>query len=505
MRGICRYEIYASSVVFPLGYIDQRLAVVRACPPTIIRIDTKRRDDISSVKTRTLRTILSLLSLIGVILSVGGCEVRPFKDFDVASFTFDPNAFPLNPKWGKQFQSNQLPTPNQSCPIYSDDEDPAEWTSSPQYPNCTSYTVSFNGAVTCGAHVNFMPVCYEGRVVWGHHNQPFLDDEYYLNVFRDDDNALYSTISKACHIEFSSDETVDDWDDTGTWWSNFHNDIDHWYGGSDDDKAHAIIDGHFVIVIGQLGLDANHDGKTELHPVYAMFLRLPISDDPKQSQSKWAFFVRNWGTEGFCGANDVPLDTREQTVKVLIPDAVSLVSSNLWEGAQNEDNLSAMGASMQPTSSGVLVTFKLLVPDKQSWFVGDFTFQDGRRRHLSSVVATERSSPAGPSAGRNQNSDNEGDKSPLADLQAQINRLPEGSKRELYAQLRNVVPRSKAVHVQPTVIFEPAKLDETYHKQPVKVVVKPALVRPKEDSGGKLNRQKRIELAKKYLAEKGIE
>ena len=180
-----------------------------------------------------------------------------------------------------------IPNPSESCPIFSDDENSNEWTSSSQYPNCTSYDVTFNGAVPCGAHVNFMPVTYEGNVFWVEHRPPLLDDEYTLNVARDD-KALYDTVENAVHIEFDSDETVDNWDDTHTWWDNFH------HNAVDIDKAHAqaMIDGSFVIVTGLLGLDANHNGKTELHPVYAMFVRLNSNDT---RQSSWAFFVRNWG------------------------------------------------------------------------------------------------------------------------------------------------------------------------------------------------------------------
>jgi hypothetical protein len=61
------------------------------------------------------------------------------------------------------------------------------------------------------------------------------------------------------------------------------------------------------------------------------------------------------------------------------------------------------------------------------------------------------------------------------------------------------------VQVQPAFIAEPAKLDETYHKSPLRVVVNRDLVRPKEDSAGKLKRQEKIEFVKKYLAEKGVE
>ncbi|HBB95040.1 MAG TPA: hypothetical protein DC054_06590 [Blastocatellia bacterium] len=444
-----------------------------------------------------MKKLFLLLTITGLLLSSHGCEVKPFKDFDVASNTFDANVFPLNPKWGKQVQHNAIPNPGESCPIQSDSDNPDDWTKSPQYPYCTSYPVTFNGGKFCGPHVNFMPVTYEGIVTWDDHSAslfPFGDDDYTLNVHRDDE-ALYTTTGSQVHIEFDSDETVDNWDDTGTWWDSFH------HNGVDDSKAHAaaMIDGSSVIVIGLLNLDTLHgnggDGKTELHPVYAMFVHL--KGNPL-IQSSWAFFVRNWGDQGYCGDDQQNLYTREQKIKVKIPNVAGLSSYNIWKGAQEEDNSSSMNVTAQPSGDGILLTFDLLPPEKQSWFVGDLTFTP------RPPVNTTSASTATPAAGGNQNTISDNDKSADSDLEARINKLPESSKKELYAQLRNLVPRKKPVRVQLAVIAEPAKFDETYYKSPVRVPVDRALVRPSNDSASKLKRQKRIEFVRQYLAERGV-
>ena len=143
-----------------------------------------------------MKTLFLLFTTaIGLLFLCFGCDVSRFKDFDVASNNFDPNVFPLNPKWGKQVEQGATPDPHVSCPIYSDNEDAHEWTSSPQYPNCTSYVVTFNGAVPCGAHVNFMPVTYEGKVFFVEHRPPVLDDEYTFNVARM--TSLFTIASRA--------------------------------------------------------------------------------------------------------------------------------------------------------------------------------------------------------------------------------------------------------------------------------------------------------------------
>ena len=436
--------------------------------------------------------VLLFTTAIGLLFLCFGCDVSRFKDFDVASNNFDPNVFPLNPKWGKQVEQGATPDPHVSCPIYSDNEDAHEWTSSPQYPNCTSYVVTFNGAVPCGAHVNFMPVTYEGKVFFVEHRPPVLDDEYTFNVARDD-QSLYDSVSSAVHIEFDSDETVDNWDDTHTWWDNFH------HNGVDVDKPHAqaMIDGSFVKVIGLLGLDANHDGKAELHPVYAMFVRLQGNDT---RQSSWAFFVRNWGNEGFCGDNEQYLYTRQNTVKVQIPNVVGITADNISEGAQNEDNLSPMSVSAQPDGDGIRLTFTLLAPEKQSWFVGDLTFT-ARPPTTTADGGGDVSRAAG--AIQNVSSDDDNDPTTTA-LQKQIDKLSEDSKKELYAQMRDVVPRKKSFPIKPVILTEPVKAEEARNKY-VRVAAESGLIQPKKDAAIKLNREKKIDLTKKYLREKGVE
>src|SRR5206468_7011529 len=100
--------------------------------------------------------------------------------------------------------------------------------------------------------------------------------------------------------------------DTNTWWDDFH----HHYVDEGDQAAACQINGKFAIVIGMLGLDNQHTVHSELNPVYAMFVH--VQDDP--ANDRWAFFVKNWGNEGYCGDNQEPLDTIvRNTLKIRIP------------------------------------------------------------------------------------------------------------------------------------------------------------------------------------------
>ncbi len=419
-----------------------------------------------------------LLALFAASLVVG-CTRTPFKDFDVAASTFDPNPFPLNPQWGKIMEHHTVPNPAESCPITSDSDNPDDWTRNPKFPNCTSYDVTFNGGIWCGPHVNFMPVTYEGIVTWEDHSSSWLDDDYSLNVTRDD-SALYSTAGQRVHIEFNSDETVDNWDDTNTWWDDFH----HHY--VDQDNGH-VIDGRAVTVIGLLNLDALHSGSTELHPVYAMFVR-QSQNDP--TRATWAFFVRNWGDQGMCGSDQQNMYTGRQQVKVHLSNAVSVSTQNVWYGAQNDDNLGQMNATIQSSGDGVLFTFTLLPPEKQSWFVGDVTFTT--RQFVNEAVA--RATPKNAAIEAD-------DKDPDPDLTARIARLPQSARQELNARLEGLFPRKKPMRVQALALPDTVKPEKIARSVPLRIDRNRALVRPQPDTASKDRRDKKIEAAKKFLAD----
>jgi hypothetical protein len=155
------------------------------------------------------------------------------------------------------------------------------------------------------------------------------------------------------HIEFDSEETVDNWDDTGTWWDDFH----HNY--VDQDNAGSRINGKFVIVIGLLGLDSQHSRPSELNPVYAMFVH--VQDDPASDQ--WAFFVKNWGNEGFCGDNEEYLDTlRRNTLMIRIPHPGATnftLGQNVYVYGDEEDERNKQSWTFQPVTDGALLTPRL--------------------------------------------------------------------------------------------------------------------------------------------------
>ena len=179
-----------------------------------------------------------------------------------------------------------------------------------------------------------------------------------------------------------------------------------------------------------------------------------------------------------------------------IPNAVSLTSSNIWHGAQNNNNLQPMGVSVQPNGDGMLLTFTLLQPSKQSWFVGDLTFAAREPSKTGAGAAV-------PAKATPVKDDGDSDRNPDAELQAKINRLSAAAKKNLYAKLGNLIPRKKAYPVKPVLIAEPARLQATRHETPVRVAVKSDSVAMRMPATTMVNRQRRVEFVKKYLADLG--
>jgi hypothetical protein len=187
------------------------------------------------------------------------------------------------------------------------------------------------------------------------------------------DRAIYRTARDYIHWEFNSEETVDNWDETSTWWNLFHhNAVDV---GDNEAKAH--MDNDAGIIVGLLNIDGQHDNPCELHPVYAMFLQQQVVNFDNifpvaatNNNLVYHFFVRNWGDEGFCSSGQEYLFY--DYVKIKIPGAGKMTAATVYKPGDVKFN--QMGWGVEYLSDGALLTFHLNSPSDKSWFVGDLAF-----------------------------------------------------------------------------------------------------------------------------------
>lgn len=345
----------------------------------------------------------------------------------------DDNGFARNPVWRQAF-----PDICTFCPCGQNDT-PQTWNSA---ANCTNQylhqnrrdacTITWFGGTGIPYHMNWFPVEYEGTLEWGgHSNSVWDDDDYYFTVRRVD-QALETASRNGVHIEFNSEETVDNWDDTNTWWDDFHhNGVDN-----DDSAAHLMIDGKFAIIIGMLGVDLTHANTPELHPVYGMFVQVPL---PQPTQEKWAFFVRNWGDEGFCGPNQEPIP--QNTIQVRLPQRPGAtkftLSQNIYTYWYDGDNgCSSQGFSYQEVPDGVLLTFSLQQSADQCGFMGDLTIDWGVTEAPAARKAiAEKTAPPGIKKSPGVvAAEEDGD----PELKAKIDKLEPSARELLYKQLKKL-------------------------------------------------------------------
>ena len=280
--------------------------------------------------------------------------------FDLVADTVDDNGLPLNPKWGVQRQDPRaLPDP-QLCPPGRDikgGHDPGS------YP-CTNQFTYKNDAHICGPHVNWFAATYRGTVLWGTHSPDGEDDDYNIEL-QTDDHAGYTKATAENRIqiecEFDSDETIDNF--STPWWSEFHNAVDE---GKPWTRAHKKIDGASLIVTGLVGLDGGHDLKSELHPVWALAMNVQDSAD----DSRWAFFVRNWGNEGFCGPAQEFIYFPNNRYTFRLPWKPGMTSVEVISKSFHAYHTTKPEPTIRPVpGEGVFVTFTLDAPrgDGSMW------------------------------------------------------------------------------------------------------------------------------------------
>ena len=328
------------------------------------------------------------------VVRLSDCPPDHLWDLVQSNFGLDPNGFFRMPNW--KWASPRPPTllhdVCDECPCREGTfgldapEQTQEWLTSsscthgPIHENsnnlCSGDIAKLQGGSGIGYHMIWAPVEYEGFLQWSDHSNWLTDNEYSFNIRRPDpaDLALVTRgrEDSGVHIEFSADETVDEWDDsctqdgTCTWWKHFHHDI---VDPKNDDQIRDELGSRFAVVIGMLGLDVAHpDHHAELHPAYAMFINLGPVGPNVRSPDHWAFFVKNWGSEGYCGHDPEPLSVDHIDVQLPVS---RIITSNVfsYRHGQNHDACKLdPGAEIDP--NGVL-RFHLRTPDMKCGYVGD--------------------------------------------------------------------------------------------------------------------------------------
>jgi hypothetical protein len=342
----------------------------------------------------------------------GGTSAAIPSPFDIVADTVDANGLPLNPRWGweaspdsrnpphsngKQSPTEAEPNPSKLCdgfPYIGDSDTGINLGS----PPCTSQIGSNSLDVPSGAndlgcdafgppsghlhgHVNWWPATVNGVIAWGDHTTGLIidsdlkehhgDDDYCFYLYPHNISLLTTVQPNFIEAEMDSDETIDHMG--SQWWTAFHKAVDDSAPGFDsahwntppwgDTPATRMISWKEASITGLVNIDQEHDGHSELHPIYAMTVHLNFGDT---NDDRWAVFARNWGNEGFCSQDqhywEVP------AVSVFIPEPVpssdyTLVEEDLYSGG-------AVTAHHGKVPGGMVINFDLGAPDNRAMVDG---------------------------------------------------------------------------------------------------------------------------------------
>jgi hypothetical protein len=291
-------------------------------------------------------------------------NVAPF-DLSVNTITpnnpqVDDNWILFNPMWGRQITNRELPDRSQCG-----GGDPYSSPCTTQGPGEDhGYLCEYGTLGIVDGHHNWVAGTYEGTIFWNDKSCDLCDGDYNFRLVSPDDagmttaNKERSTANgsrKSMKLEFSSNETIDHFDTP--WWSSLHSAVD----SENFSAVSSVTAGVFGIVTGLVSLDCPHTCASELHPVWAMALR--VNDDP--SDETWAIFVRRFGNEGFCSDQQHYLDDLlNDTYTFRLPWRAGATSVGVNPATVFNSELGQATAGMSVAQNqGVLISFTMPAPD----------------------------------------------------------------------------------------------------------------------------------------------
>ena len=289
--------------------------------------------------------------------------------FDLVGNSRDANQILLQPKWGGQTAPNVFPNALNTTMCPKKDFSGPECSSGSHEvdaANIFKFLICVAGgapAKRAKGHVNWEPATYEGTISFNEYSDDF-DWTWNFEPLNQEGLTQQNPPSGSpefIHAEFNATETVEGFL-TSTWAQ-----LRDGFGCFEDEPdcaaknlaARKLVGGRRAILTGLLGLDTEHGGYSEIHPVYA----LAIEVNPDPNNDTWILFIRNRGNEGFCSQHDHALPPLDQ-FRLQIPKPIN--SQAIGATFTNQTSFSSTQLGNCPTfgfdsaSNGVEVDFAFL-------------------------------------------------------------------------------------------------------------------------------------------------
>lgn len=320
-----------------------------------------------------------------VLVDCGGsCSGGASTAFNLCSNQLDINGLQLNPIWEWQItHKEQTPDFQATCGA-----DPSTCTNQPVLfdvigPGTLPFPVPAAGvelpdyATTCprdpfSGHANWRIATFDGKIAWANHDDPILGDDDYNMYFKPDHKAALTSERSWLNLEFQAAETINGF--ASPWWTNFLSSVNRPIPGRIPSQ---ILDGHYAIVTGLIGIDGVHGGYTESHPVFSLAILTGQTDADAVIEQNWSFFIRNWGNEGFCSQQQHYWDSSngEYWIQLRWPKGATSVDVDV-SNTHVFTNLAGLEPPAIWRGQGWLyLLFHLPTSEQRAYFDGDLTLR----------------------------------------------------------------------------------------------------------------------------------
>jgi hypothetical protein len=344
--------------------------------------------------------VMGMVAALGRVDAADVCPATSEAALNLVWDRLDANGLPLGPRWCYQETRKPaspsavypVPDPSQLCGGFPTNGNPSGVPGG--RPTCVDKALVsadtphgihsficglewFNDGrthVTRG-HINWLPVTYEGFLSFLDKSGDVGDNDYNFEletlvpegtggaaVPRQSALTVYNRTNgthRTLHVEMKGRETVSH--ATHPWWVAFREAVEG--AQANLAKARSLIAARPAVVIGLFGLDAEHKGHSELHPVYAMAIQTSCgetADADGYYADRWAVFVRNAGNEGFCSTwtDQHHLDLPEDVVTLRLPTP-GLDAATLMHTEQLSANVAGVvGPAFTAVADAALVSLK---------------------------------------------------------------------------------------------------------------------------------------------------
>lgn len=256
---------------------------------------------------------------VNVFHGAARADLSALKRFDILPIHGFWNRMPINPIWGIQALKCGYDARfwDGRCMPQTETKDFCE-NEPGRRGNFTRHAIDRTNSFSCitrPARIDFVdnPVMMIGPVEFEDHG--LLDDDYSFNMFPV--HGEFADYNPRVHFEQDEEETFEPITRGRlpgvAFWNGFFNAV-----RDSDQKGRAKIreklgTAPLGVVVGVPGLDCWHDGHVELHPAFAVALRVSLAPET------WAFYYRNFGKTGLCGSETRSLRVPGHKVSLKLP------------------------------------------------------------------------------------------------------------------------------------------------------------------------------------------